>query len=162
MIFEVPLPDGRIVYMCSSCSETSEICRVVWFDAKVFWSLWKDQDLDILSIENMKEYTKFPNPTPALQGTGEAFAQSAKHPVPVASFGNFGYTYANRVVLAGGRVRTMWLLVNGATAFPIECSPLDLKELEVAEKEKQLGLLVGSGRSFEFPPARPRSGEHLP
>ncbi len=50
----------------------------------------------------------------------EGFAQGAENPVPLAKIG-LSWGTPGAVVFRDGITRTLWLLANGASAFPVEC-----------------------------------------
>ena len=50
----------------------------------------------------------------------DGFAHGAENPVPLAKIG-LSWGPPGAVVFIDGITRTLWLLANGASAFPVEC-----------------------------------------
>lgn len=79
-----------------------------WFDGP-----GRDQWLPYLSLAAWRSDYKFHH-------AQEGFSQCAASPVPLARVG-IGFA-PDSVGFSNGITRTLWLLANGAIAFPVECS----------------------------------------
>lgn len=140
MIFEIPLLDGRIVYMQG---EESDIESIIFVPASNFYSIWHDsQKLD--KAVTAKKYSE----------AEKAFLKSRQYPVPVVFAGIFDYDQKGylQIKLDDGITRTSWLIKNYAQSFPLACSRSQVGtfERELSTKcshvASQSNLLEGKGR----------------
>jgi hypothetical protein len=142
-VFEIQLQNHENVYMSVSKSNymNDERCVVV-VDAKKFLRLWrnnpykKHSDISKGNIETWQNDSKY-------HYAVEGFSHGINNPVPVAEIVYQEHTNStpvyrrkylilkelvkveevifDYVVFRNGITRTIWLLVNGAEYFPVEC-----------------------------------------
>lgn len=140
MVFEIPLLDGRIVYMQG---KESEFESIVFVSASKFFSIWHNSQ----KLDQVVTAQKYPE-------AESAFLESKKYPVPIVSAGIFDYDQKGymQVKLTDGITRTSWLIDNKAQSFPLACSrsQVGIFERELSTNSphvaSQSHLLAGNGR----------------
>lgn len=114
MLFEIPLADGRIVYMDGA---ENGVYSIVWVCPQKFYALWHDsQRLDIKGTRKKYHHAE------------AVFKNCINSPVEMFSAGIFDYENDGtlKIKLNDGITRTTWLLNNNAHCFPLLCSLSDL------------------------------------
>lgn len=152
MSFEIPLMDGRTVYMCESSLVNAESHEIVWIPAELFKKIWKDEPY---CKESPEQWVDIEHHKKKYANTDEHFRKGLSSPVPLADVSVYLYPvnvaakFINRrprpirffydlkiamhrkfnigrqyciLCFNDGMTRTMWLLNNGATSFPLACS----------------------------------------
>lgn len=143
MCFEIPLLDGRVVYMKRP---ESDLYAVVWVSAEKFLKIWEPRQKNDI-IRTCEKY----------EDIELCFAQSMTYPVHFIdgdiiklkcglsekffSFLIHNFPLSIRKIIYGilphykvfrfddGITRATWLINNGAQFFPIACSPSQSSEL---------------------------------
>jgi hypothetical protein len=150
--YEVPLSDGRKVYMrVDRTNYRNEDRSVVIVDGAKLLALWRAEpngchaDVSSGSPETWPQDRKYPD-------AAEGFSFGIENPVPLAEIGCYVarqaeevrervWLFFNRVVrvdhrpipyvtFTNGITRTIWLLTNGARAFPIEVASNEAENLQ--------------------------------
>ncbi len=152
MSFEIPLMDGRTVYMCESSRVNAKFHRIVWISADCFRKIWKDEPF---CQESPEQWADIEHRQKKYADADENFRKGASSPVPLADVSVYLYpvNIAPRFINSrpkhvrlfydlkcflhqrfnigrqycilcfnDGMTRTMWLLNNGVTRFPLACS----------------------------------------
>ncbi len=125
IVFEVPLMDGRVIYMSPrKTAALNEKRCVVIVDAKKFLDLWRIEpnsghyEIANGNPETWRNDKKYPN-------AELGFSQGRNNPVPLAEVAFFKAgsinLCQNHVRFTDGVTRTIWLLANGCQEFPVEC-----------------------------------------
>jgi hypothetical protein len=147
VVFTVPLPRRDPVFMSLTLDDYSRECSgVVIVDSAKFLQLWRSEPNSIHSdMANGSPETWPSNYKFELATNG--FSHGKANPVPLAevSFGIdsrntetrrfFGlfkelqYEDVPFVAFTNGITRTIWLLTQGCTAFPVECNRTRTQEL---------------------------------
>ena len=71
------------------------------------------------------------------------FAQGQANPVPMTRVGLAGEKPEDGIAFGDGTTRLLWLLVNGAQAFPVECRASEAEALQkLAGYQDTYGLTV--------------------
>jgi hypothetical protein len=118
-VWEISVSDDRVVYMRESGDSDASDC-VVLVDARAFYEAWRATGVSASNgfvcppVERMPEDYKYHH-------AAAGFSSGREYPVPLA---NVGY-YRGQVGFGDGITRTLWLLANGATAFPIRVDSLE-------------------------------------
>lgn len=141
IVWQIELPDRDPCFMRSKIGGLDDEFYVVHIDAKRFYYYWllssvnpsdRNRPNHCVLLKDMPQDYKFND---AVKG----FADCVDNPVPLAlAFADhaFGNPY---IGFTNGVTRTMWLLVQGVTSFPIE--------VHGADSARQLYELAGIGES---------------
>lgn len=121
-VFYIDTPEGGRQYMSASWSEyKNENNSIVFVDSKKFLNLWKNdpqKQEHHLASGGKKEWMADYKYHYAEKG----FSHGLKNPVPLA----YPHCESNKhgvyACFTDGITRTIWLLSQGATSFPIEAS----------------------------------------
>lgn len=113
LIWRVSLGPERSAYLSQKAPNYGQQ-YVAYVDASRFYSVWRRQSLldpgdyqGCPRIENMPRDYKYSD---AQRG----FEHGAENPVPLADVG-----FDTRISFTNGITRTLWLIYNGAKAFPV-------------------------------------------
>ncbi len=112
MIFEIPLANGKIVYMKG---EESEFYSIVVVDTDKFLKFW---DPDESKVHLPKDAPKYVN-------ASLAFEQSREYPVPLSEVGG-PLVYKEPEMnfrMVDGTTRLQYLIDNGVSKFPVYIPP---------------------------------------
>lgn len=123
-LFTVPLPDRPSVFMCARGDETDTRRAVVIVDAERFLRLWRANPNDLHADVARGTPETWPLDR-KFQGAVDGFFSGMENPVPLALASflmvNVDGEHVPSVTLTNGVTRTIWLLTNRCSAFPIEC-----------------------------------------
>jgi hypothetical protein len=147
IIFSVPIPGQSPIYMSIKVTEyNNNSSGIVIVDAQKFLQVWKNEPYSIhgeLSNGNPQTWPKDRKYPAAEKG----FSFGYKNPVPLAyvSYGKsvrktFSYKFLwfgkseyqeqfDYIGFTNGITRTIWLLTQGCTSFPVECEMPGAREL---------------------------------
>lgn len=121
VIFIVPMPHRKPAFMSLDITEhTIKHHGIVIVDSKKFLRLWLSerhsahQDVLNTPLEKWHNDKKF-------KIAAEGFSYGRNNPVPLADIGFEREGSINYVKIDDGVTRTMWLLVQGCTSFPVRC-----------------------------------------
>lgn len=118
----VPLPDGRVVYMC--CKEMwlqePDQYVVVWVDTAKFLKQWDEYQHANCSLNDHGNRTRFPH-------AEDGFSKGRENPVPLSRVGMVRHPASGKLRLEG-ITRLVWLILNHASSFPVLC-PVSESEL---------------------------------
>ncbi len=143
-IFEIELEEQSNVFMSVSRTNYMNDERyVVIVDSEKFLELWRSEPNSIHSEESMGNIQSWKNDR-KYQDAVKGFSEGLENPVPVANIvcqehlkktciyekkyfifkkiTGIEKTIINYVAFTNGITRTLWLLVQGAKYFPVECS----------------------------------------
>jgi hypothetical protein len=87
-----------------------DMTHIVIVDAKKFYEAWMGETVDQCKI--YKKYCEQEKYDEAIDG----FSRGIDNPVPIAEI-----KYPCKINVIGGKTRNKWLIINGATCFPILC-----------------------------------------
>lgn len=136
-LFSVRIGNGAVVHMSVERTPYRNDKRtVVVVDAAKFVSAWQAYPFQYQSIAFMTK-TQW-KADPKYSDAEKGFSHGAKQPVPLANVGvhiSADDEHSVSVAFSNGITRTIWLLANGAIAFPVECSN--------REEAEALGKAVG-------------------
>ena len=153
-IFEIELDGRENVFMSVATSESDDRC-VVMVNSNAFLNLWRNEPYSIHSEISMGNVSTWKNDYKYHYAV-DGFSQGFSNPVPLASIVCQRYieeipiyrkklffkklvrieeNTVSYVSFINGITRTIWLLVNDAKCFPVECS----NKVEA----EQLALLAG-------------------
>lgn len=161
-IYRIETAKGGPVYMRTSLHGQADHRAVVIVDAAKFLAAWQEASRERLLKNGV---LSGPDNLPFLDESGwradykfskakDGFAQGIDNPVPLAEVGPFRSPDAKgpyAIGVTNGMTRTIWLLANGAQAFPVECSAtsaqaihanVGLKEFPVCTVEQLLGFMT--------------------
>ena len=168
IVFTVPLPYRNPVFMSLNVNEYSrEHYGIVIVDAEKFLHLWRSEPSSIhCAIANGSPET-WSNDYKYKYAV-DGFAQGRENPVPLAdiSYGietqsiishrflYFGRTERKEIThyisFINGITRTIWLLTQGCTAFPIKCQISSARELyQIAAAPETLLYTVAELQCFQ-------------
>ncbi len=147
VVFTVPLPNRSPVFMSMKVTEYNRAkSGVVIVDSEKFLELWRNEPYSIHSAEANGNPQNWPHDR-KYGRAAEGFSYGFDNPVPLAYISHgistrsivtykflwFGKSVCheqfNYVGFTNGITRTIWLLTQGCTAFPIECEMPGAKEL---------------------------------
>lgn len=106
---------------------------IVIVDAEKFLAAWKaypfyKEPVSLMDEQGWRQDYKF-------ESAKDGFSHGIENPVPLANIGVHpprGENGCTSVAFTNGITRTIWLLANGASAFPIECSAAEAAALHAA------------------------------
>ena len=148
VVFTVPLPNRSPVFMSTRITDyNADRSGVVIVDAAKFLELWRNEPYSIHRAEANGNPQTWPNDRKygdAVKG----FSFGHENPVPLAEI---SHSISDRdgekfhyVSFTNGITRTIWLLSNGCTAFPVECEMPGARELhKVAAAQNTPFFTVG-------------------
>lgn len=116
MIFDILLPDGRIVYMCCDDSlllEHGGNYVAVEVEAEKFLNQWDESQHSNCSLEDHANRTRLP-------WAERGFSHGRVDPVPLPMVGMVIHPASGKLRLEG-ITRVVWLLLNHASSFPVLC-----------------------------------------
>lgn len=146
IVFTVPLPYRNPVFMSVDVNEYSrEHYGIVIVDAEKFLHLWRSELRSIHSAVANGSPETWSNDYKYKYAV-DGFAWGRKNPVPLADisygietqpiishrflcFGRTEHKEIHYISFTDGITRTIWLLTQGCTAFPIKCNILSAREL---------------------------------
>ena len=147
VVFTVPLPNRPPVFMSMKTTEyNKDKSGIVIVDAEKFLELWRNEPYSIHSTEANGNPQTWPNDR-KYGSAAKGFSFGDDNPVPLAYVSHgiatrtivsykllwFGksthHEQYHYVGFTNGITRTIWLLTQGCTAFPIECEILGAREL---------------------------------
>ncbi len=164
-VFQISLPNHAAVYMSVdplTYSDSGYAVAVV--DSKAFLALWRAEPTGCHSNvssgnpETWRAHRKY-------QLAADGFSHGLRNPVPLAdvsfevnaSSGNLDQS-SGHVLFSNGITRTIWLLSNGCSAFPILCPLPGAHELHRKAAASQTDLFDLSNAttvSWPGPPSVP-------
>lgn len=140
IVFTIPLPGRKPVFMSMNIAESGrESFGIVIVDAQKFLDLWRADPHDLHRAEANGTPDSWPNDY-KYRHAFEGFSQGQDNPVPLA---HVSYQAASRTIVSyrflcfgkkerqekleyvsftNGITRTIWLLSQGCTAFPVMCN----------------------------------------
>lgn len=147
VVFTVPLPDRPPVFMSMKVTEyNNDKTGIVIVDSEKFLELWRNEPFSIHSTEANGNPQTWPNDY-KYEYAVEGFSFGYDNPVPLAYV---SHSTATRILVSykflwlgktehheqyhyvsftNGITRTIWLLTQGCTAFPIACEMPGAREL---------------------------------
>ena len=142
IVFSITLENNKTAYMvCERKNYLNEERGIVVLDAKKFLTLWKAEPNPIapeLSKGTRSDWVndrKYPD-------TELGFQQGQNNPVPLAKIVFNESTKEPYISVNDGITRIIWLLANGATAFPVECNVGEAEKLSFSAGLNQGEYLV--------------------
>lgn len=149
-VYAVPTMKAGTVFMRVIASNYNNDRRaVVVVSAQKFLAAWQrnpyyQEPLAFADERGWREDYKF-------EEAEKGFAHGSANPVPLALIGVNNEKAGASVGFTNGITRTIWLLANGATAFPIECATKEadalyaaagMEEFPVSTVEELLGYMA--------------------
>lgn len=119
VVFTLLLPDGREVYMREALNYHEDSGFIVFVDSTRFESVWFKCAGEYSPHLHLARGTKSHRINDYKFGNADdAFSLSKDCPVKLAFLGVNGYQKPN-ISFTDGVTRTVWLLVHGASSFPV-------------------------------------------
>lgn len=118
-VWAISVRDARVVYMCEG-GDADASDYIVLVDALAFYDAWRAAGAGLGNgfvcppLARMPEDHKYPH-------AAAGFSSGRDYPVPLP---NIGY-YRGQIGFGDGITRTLWLLANGAAAFPLRVYSLE-------------------------------------
>ena len=138
-IYSIETTKAETVYMRVNRSDCFDDQRgVVIVDAKKLLAAWRaypfyKEPVSFMDEKGWRQDYKF-------KSAEDGFSHGIENPVPLADIGVHpprGEDGVTSVAFTNGITRTIWLLANGASAFPIECHTNEAAALHAAAGIKE-------------------------
>lgn len=133
-VYSIGTAKAGTVYMRVTRSNYNNDQRaVVIVDAEKLLAAWRafpffKEPVSLMDEQGWRQDYKF-------ESAADGFSHGIENPVPLADIGVHppkGKGGVTSVAFTNGITRTIWLLANGASAFPIECRASDAAALHAA------------------------------
>ena len=132
VVFTILTDNDNPVYMrCIRSYAMNTERAIVILDSKKFLSNWKNDpnpvapELSKGTRDTWINDRKYPD-------AALGFKQGVNNPVPLAKIVFHESLHSSYINFTDGITRTIWLLSNGVTAFPVECSTQEAEKLSLA------------------------------
>jgi len=142
IVYRIYLKQSSVYMRADETQDENHNRYIAIVDTNKFYKEWTGKTAKDCVIADEFECKKYVN---AIDG----FSRGITNPVPLAETG----CYNNKISFTNGITRTKWLILNGASCFPVECSERSAKcfqsiYYENIQPESVAALLQKCSREF--------------